>query len=301
MLYLDRRTIEGLGLTQRQVFEAVENGFRRKGSGDARTLVGGVGRDGAGAFHAKGGFYGGYCALKWFGYFPEGGGVAPPMILLNRRTDGIPLCVMEGGWITERRTAAISAVAATRLARPEAARIGFIACGRQAWSHLEALMPHFGLQHLLAYSRNPETSRAFAERAAALGLEAGSTGDPAEVLAQSDIVVSTAPIRPGAGVLDAELLPPGCFVTMPDLGHGWLRHSLDAFDLLVTDDLAQGGGASGFNTDREIAYDLADILPAMAPDARKALIFSGTGLADAACAALVYEHALERDMGRMLD
>ena len=300
MLYLDRRTIEGLGLTPQHIVTALEDGFRQKRLGRARALTGPVARDGEGAFHAKGGFYRDCCALKWFGYFPDGAGVAQPLILLNKRSDGTPLCIMDGSWITERRTAGISALAASRLANPAAARIGFIACGRQAWSHLEALQPHFRLTHLRAYSRRLPTAEAFAAKARARGLQASASANPDEVLANSDIVVSTVPVRPGQGVLDANKLAPGAFVTMPDLGHGWQRKSLDAFDLLLTDDLDQGGGASGFNTDRPIMHDLAGSWPTPSPTARTALIFSGTGLADAACAAMIYDLAQRRSVGQQL-
>lgn len=300
MLYLDRTSIEGLSLTAQHVLDAVADGFEQKRAGDARTIAGLAQRDGAGAFHAKGGYYRNYCALKWFGYFPEGVGVAQPLILLNDRRSGAPLAIMDGGWITERRTAAISAYAAIRLARTDASRIGFIACGRQAWSHLEALLPLFRLTALTAYSRTFETSAAFAGRARALGLDAVAVSEPNAVLGNSDIVVTTAPIRPGTGFLDARLLMPGAFVTMPDLGHSWLRGSLEAFDLLITDDLAQGGGASGFNTDRRVEHDLGGPLPDRDPAARTALIFSGTGLADAACAAMIYECARDQNAGTHL-
>lgn len=297
MLYLDRAAIEGLGVSGAQMLAAVADGFEQRRLGKAETLTAPVHRVGSGAFHAKGGTYRDHCALKWFGYFPDGMGVAQPLILLNDRANGTPLAVMDGGWITEHRTAAISTHGALRLARPDAASLGFIACGRQAWSHFEALLPHFSFERLLAYSRKRETSRAFADRVRARGLAAEPVDDPSLVLTQCDIVVTTVPIRPGQAFLDAGLIRPGTFVAMPDLGHSWLRPSLAAFDLLVTDDLAQGGGASGFNTDRNVCWDLAGPLPARKPEDRTALIFSGAGIADAASAAMLYELALQRGAG----
>ena len=42
---------------------------------------------------------------------------------------GLPVAIMDGNWITAVRTAGLSAVAAKRLARPEASTAAFIGCG----------------------------------------------------------------------------------------------------------------------------------------------------------------------------
>ena len=90
---------------------------------------------------------------------------------------------------------------------------------------------------------------------------------------------------------------------MPDLGHGWRRATLASLDLVVTDDLDQGGGASGFNCDRPVTLDLPSLLSNAAlgrrePAERIGFLFSGTGLADAAVAALVHERAQTLGFGR---
>ncbi len=46
---------------------------------------------------------------------------------------------MDGRYITEARTAAVSAVSAKALARPDAAGLAIIGTGVQARSHLDAL------------------------------------------------------------------------------------------------------------------------------------------------------------------
>jgi ornithine cyclodeaminase len=60
------------------------------------------------------------------------------IVLLDSST-GALLAVMDGRYITEARTAAVSAVATKLLARPEAGTLGLIGTGVQARSHLEAL------------------------------------------------------------------------------------------------------------------------------------------------------------------
>lgn len=62
--------------------------------------------------------------------------------LLDGET-GLPLAVVDGNWVTEKRTAGLSAVAARRLARAGSTSVAFIGCGVQARGHLEALADLF--------------------------------------------------------------------------------------------------------------------------------------------------------------
>ncbi len=60
------------------------------------------------------------------------------IVLLDHET-GALLAVMDGRYITEARTAAVSAVSTRLLARPDASVLALIGSGVQAHSHLEAL------------------------------------------------------------------------------------------------------------------------------------------------------------------
>lgn len=60
-------------------------------------------------------------------------------ILLLDPATGALLAIMDGRYITEARTAAVSAVSTRLLARPDAAVLALIGSGVQARSHLEAL------------------------------------------------------------------------------------------------------------------------------------------------------------------
>jgi ornithine cyclodeaminase/alanine dehydrogenase len=67
-------------------------------------------------------------AIKWVSGFPENVHIGLPyitgLLIINDPETGIPLAVMYCMWITAMRTAAASAVAAKRLARPEVSRLG---------------------------------------------------------------------------------------------------------------------------------------------------------------------------------
>ena len=94
---------------------------------------------------------------------------------------------------------------------------------------------------------------------------------------------------------------------MVDLGYAWDRDSLRALDVVVTDELdpATRRPMEALNYDGEYTAELSELvagraMPVTAADSRKALIFGGTGLADAAAAVAVYRRALERRIGRLL-
>ncbi len=248
-----------------------------------------------------------YAGVKWVGVADAAASRLPHIagtVLLNDAETGMPVAILDARWITGVRTAAITAVAARRLARPESARIGFIACGLQARAHLAALRPHFPLATLRAYSRRLSTAQALAEEARAQGL-AAAVEDPRAAVAGMDIVISSTPVVPPTPpFLDAAWLEAGCFASMVDLGLSWISESLPALDLVVTDNIVQAG------TERlaypepyhgEVAELVAGSLSGReGPTQRNALVFAGLGLADVAVAAAVYEWAKERSIGRVL-
>lgn len=73
-------------------------------------------------------------------------------ILLLDPDTGALMAVMDGRYITEARTAAVSAVSARHLARPDAAVLAIIGTGVQARSHLEALADVRALREVRVWS-----------------------------------------------------------------------------------------------------------------------------------------------------
>jgi len=79
--------------------------------------------------------------VKWVAVFPEnpkeGYRNVTGTMILSELTHGHTLSVMDAGYLTEIRTAAIGATAAKYLARENAKTIGFIGAGQQARRHLD--------------------------------------------------------------------------------------------------------------------------------------------------------------------
>ena len=103
--------------------------------------------------------------------------VQASVLVLDRRC-GTPLALLDGEALTLRRTAATSALAAQRLARPDANTLLVVGSGRLAgWmarAHA-ALRP--GLRRVLVWGRRPEAAEALARTLAAEGLPAETATD----------------------------------------------------------------------------------------------------------------------------
>ena len=87
------------------------------------------------------------------------------LVVLSDLASGMPLAVIDGTWITAARTAAVSTVAARRLARPDSKRIGFVGSGVQATGHLAALRWRlFPVAEVAVFSRAHDSARRLRRR-----------------------------------------------------------------------------------------------------------------------------------------
>ena len=101
------------------------------------------------------------------------------IVLLDPGT-GALLALLDGRYITETRTAAVSAVSSRLLARKTASSLAIIGTGVQARSHLEALSRVHQLRQVTVWSPNKLHRDQFvAEAKTAMGSDPGQTGtDP---------------------------------------------------------------------------------------------------------------------------
>jgi thiomorpholine-carboxylate dehydrogenase len=107
---------------------------------------------------------GGALGAKLVTFFPNNKGIPThhALIILFRPETGEPLVTMDGRLITEMRTAAVSAVATSHLAREDASVLAILGSGVQAGSHLEALRLVRTFGEVRVWS--PRHADAFAER-----------------------------------------------------------------------------------------------------------------------------------------
>jgi alanine dehydrogenase len=235
------------------------------------------------------------------------------IVLLDPMT-GELLSIMDGRFITEARTAAVSAVSAKHLARADASKLAIIGSGVQARSHLEAIALVRELRDVRVWSRSEENRAAFARemrprvdapvRATASAKEAVDGADlivlatasrepvvRSEWIAEGAHVCAVGACRPDQREMDTELVRRGrVFV---DSRTGALA---EAGDIVIP-------LKAGAFDETHLAGELGEVAMgsiAGRTSSDEVTIFKSLGMAveDVAAAHLAYVKAAERGLGR---
>lgn len=134
------------------------------------------------------------------------------MILFSAKTGLVEALYLDNGYLTDIRTAAAGAVAARHMAPEEVNTAGVIGTGVQARLQMQAAQLVRPFKKVLVTGRDLEkAANCAADLQAALGVEAEVVGNPADLVARSQLVVTTTPAR--EPVLEAEWLHPGLHIT----------------------------------------------------------------------------------------
>jgi ornithine cyclodeaminase/alanine dehydrogenase-like protein (mu-crystallin family) len=317
LLYLSQADVESVGLSMKEIIAGLEAAFREKGEGrvemppkiglhtqpDAFTHAMPASIP---ALRAAG--------MKWISGYPQNRQRGLPyvtgLLILNAYETGVPLAVMDGAWITAKRTGAATALSAKHLARPESETLGVLGCGVQGQSNLEALKTVFPLKRVFAYDTYPGRSTDFAEQMSSqLGLQIIPVTDPKHAVAGCDIVVTAGPIlRKPHATIQRGWLAEGAFASLVDFDSYWHPDALREAGKFCSDDTAQ------LNHYRDIGYfqdipavhaDLGELVTGRKPgreNSQERTFACNLGLAldDIATASLIYARALEQGIGTWL-
>ncbi len=308
-LHLPDKALESLDIPPSEIADAIEAALIAKSEGRLHVTPKSALLPGRGRYMMSTLAVGdeGLTVLKTVAVCPDNPGRGLPAIngaimVLDAET-GLLRAVMGANWITAHRTAALSAVAARRLADPSAATIGFIGCGVQAHSHLTAFRGMFPLSRVLAHGRGEANREALLEAARAKGLTA-EAATPEEVIAQSDIVVTSVTldysIEP---FLDARAMKPSAFAAITDLGIPWHPEGMGHFQTIIVDDMEQERAAEKPMVAPEtIAGDLTDLVTGTIQNIARpaAFAFRGIALGDYAGAVLALNRAEKQGAGQRI-
>jgi ornithine cyclodeaminase/alanine dehydrogenase-like protein (mu-crystallin family) len=238
-------------------------------------------------------------------------------VLISSARTGEPLALMNGSALTEIRTAAVSALATSLLARPDATEVAVIGTGVQARAHIQALAACRELTGIRVAGREPGRARRFAaDVARSVVVPVAAHDSAASALAGAGIVVTATTSA------------------VPVLQHGWLAPGahLNAVGACLPQareiDTATMAGAALFVDSRESAtHEAGDFLLAMAEgaigtgdiraelgevvtgrapgrqDDQEITLFESLGLAveDLAAAAYAYRRARSTGAGTAVD
>lgn len=125
---------------------------------------------------------------------------------------GIPTLVSELTLTTALRTAAMSAVAARALARPDSARMALIGNGAQ--SEFQALAFHhlLGIKEFHLYDTDPAATDKLMANLKSLGLRATRFNSTREAVHGTDIVTTVTADKTNATILTPDMIEPGMHI-----------------------------------------------------------------------------------------
>lgn len=237
------------------------------------------------------------------------------ILLLDPET-GALTALMDGRYITEMRTAAVSAVSVQQLAQPSPATLAILGTGVQAQSHLEAFAAMFTLTEARVWSPQPASREQFVHRSAErVSFPVSAAHSAEDAVRGADLVVlatsSSTPVvqdhwvKPGAHVvsvgacrvdqreMDASLLArarlyvdsrAAALVESGDIVHSMREGVFD--EMHIRGELGEVvlGRAEGRNTDLDVT------------------VFKSLGMAveDVTAADLVFRRAVETGTGTAL-
>lgn len=254
--------------------------------------------------------------LKWLGNFVDnpvraGLPAVTALIVINDLERGVPLAILEGGYITARRTAAASAVGAKYLARTPVETIAIIGASAQGREHLVALHHALRPRRARVFDVRDEVARQFVQDfARRLDLDVTASETCAQAVRGADVVVLATSAR--EPFFEGDWCQAGMLLIaisgVQDLKVDVLRR----VDRLVVDVL--GGDeppgalglrpffAQGLLSLNNIDATMADIVTGRAvgrESAEQIILYSpgGLGSEDVATARLVYERAQREGVG----
>jgi ornithine cyclodeaminase/alanine dehydrogenase-like protein (mu-crystallin family) len=156
--------------------------------------------------------------VKTFSFFPGNPErfdrpTTSSVVLLFDSETGLPVCLMEGGYVTALKTGASTAVTAAYLARPESATVTIFGAGMLGRTHLRALNCRFHLRRAYVVDILPQAAEAYASE---LGPEVGFPVEPvpleerAQAVRDADVIITvTTGDQP---LVERAWLRPGAFV-----------------------------------------------------------------------------------------
>lgn len=323
--FISGKDIEKLHLTRSEILDAVEDGLRQQGEGQVvleprmhLTPPGNRGHFNILRGHLESQHVSG---IKVVGDFVDNYKVGLPselaLIILYDPDTGAPHAIVDGTFITEARTGALTAIGARYLARPDSKVLGHIGARGTAWWNVLFLDELFHFDEIRVTSRRPESREDFARRLTAhLGKPVTAVNNAEECLAGADVMVEASRLIEPTVLLRTEWVRPGCFVVPYGTVSAVEIDLLDVMDKVVVDDWGQASAGpfgslrqhvdTGRLTTETLHAELGDIVAGKATgreSREERILFWHRGLAtsDIAVADRILSRAEEEALGTVLD
>ncbi|MHB0871513.1 MAG: ornithine cyclodeaminase family protein [Chloroflexota bacterium] len=233
-------------------------------------------------------------------------------LLLDPAT-GVPLSVMEAGYLTGMRTAAASGVATSLLAREDAAELAILGAGGQGRFHLAAMTTVRPVQRVRVFDASRENAERFRQEmqpTTSAAIEVANS--PEDAVRGADVIVTTSTSK--TPIVEYPWLKPGAHI------NGVGSHSPEAREIagevianarVVVDSreaaLKEAGDllmpiADGLATAAQLSDELGEVVIGKRPgrtSPEQITLYKSVGIAiqDMAVANLVYRKALAARAG----
>lgn len=318
LLFLSRVDIEKLNVSMRKIIGVVEEAFRQKEKGRTEAPPKpGIHPQQDAFIHAMPAYLSEMksAGVKWVSGFPENPARGLPyisgLLILNDVETGFPISVMDGSWITAKRTGAATAVAAKHLARRDSSTFGILGCGTQGRSNLEALLTVCkGLHSVKAYDTRADNLSGYVkEMTSKYGVDVVSVDSPRGAVEGCDIVVTAGPIlKHPKPVIEPSWFKAGALACPLDFDSYWKPETMCAMDKFCTDDkeqLTYYKTQGYFPEIPDVYAELAEIVSGKKKgreNSYERIMCMNLGLAieDIATAKLVYDKAVKERVGTEL-
>jgi alanine dehydrogenase len=236
------------------------------------------------------------------------------LISLYRLSDGEPLALIDGNYVTVARTSAAAAAAAARFFGDQELTLGIVGSGTLARDGLRALASVCRIRSARVYSRAAENRERYAsELAGELGIELEGAESPGAAAAGADMVLCATQTH-GVVALNAEDVPEtaryvsSVSSTLPAQRELDERAIAAAGTVVIdTPDALEESGdllaAAEAGLDRERVLLLADHLAGSGPPAATPVVYKSIGSVeqDLALAGAVLREAERRGAGQRID
>jgi alanine dehydrogenase len=318
ILYLSQADVKATGLAIENVIKIVEDVFRAHGEGNyimppkvaIHPIIGSF-------IHAMPAFLPkvGALGIKWVSGYPTNPERGLPtiigVIIINDPETGMPLTIMDGTWITELRTAAVTAVGAKYLAKKDAEIVGIIGTGVQGRYQLIALNEMISIRKVKVFDKSRERMKKYIdEMKKTLKIDIAAVNGPEDVVRNSDVII-TATAGAKETLVNISWLNHGVFGVPIEGEPVWDRRTPFFVDKFVVDNWEQckHGGQfyseieKGILTKERVYAELGEIVVGRkkgreSDNERIVLWARGMATLDVAIAHVVYQMALTKGLGQ---
>lgn len=249
ILYLTMDDTRSVGLTDEDFINLVEDVFIQQGLNEVHSAsLSNIQLGSGSVFQATAGYMErvGVLGIEWNTNYPENwkAGLDPSLgvMIINNHLNGLPYAIMDSFYVSIKRKAAVTAVAAKHFARKDSEIVGIICdgfLGKEKLKMLQLVLPK--LNKAKIYDLNPTASRnIFRVLLDEFRGDIVQCGSVQELAKDIDVLVScntTVYEQVNMQIADEGLPREGVFIELADLFKLFTWGTVTRMDKIVTDDI----------------------------------------------------------------